>query len=442
LENLVRPVTPPTPEEIDEIVMMLRVLMIPQVILGISTFVSSALNVMQRFVVPQLAPLFYNFGRITAIFVFIPFLGRSPWVLVWGTILGSLAHLLIQIPLTRHLNIKYMPVLDLQDKYFRSMIKLGLPRILGLSAEEIAIGVDRVIAYSLIDYSLTAYELAIRLIVIPMSLFGLTFSIASFPALSRAYIQKNDELFSSIFIRILNQIFFMALPVTVMLLVLRLPITRLFYGILGSNFTWDDTRKVAWVVMFFAVGLTFESIRSFLYKTFYAIHDSRTPLFAAIFVVVGGIVTGILFTNYFSHFDELSVAHLTFNVDYFFDRSNGKAAVGGLALSSSLIYTIESISLMFILNKKYLKLSVYKFVGPLLLKSAIASATAVLAYFLYTLYNDILDTTKTSQIILLTSTTVFASASFYLWLSFLLNVREVEMIEKLVAKIFRVIFRR
>jgi len=252
-----------------------------------------------------------------------------------------------------------MPVLDLQDKYFRSMIKLGLPRILGLSAEEIAIGVDRVIAYSLIDYSLTAYELAIRLIVIPMSLFGLTFSIASFPALSRAYIQKNDELFSSIFIRILNQIFFMALPVTVMLLVLRLPITRLFYGILGSNFTWDDTRKVAWVVMFFAVGLTFESIRSFLYKTFYAIHDSRTPLFAAIFVVVGGIVTGILFTNYFSHFDELSVAHLTFNVDYFFDRSNGKAAVGGLALSSSLIYTIESISLMFILNKKYLKLSVF-----------------------------------------------------------------------------------
>lgn len=437
IDNLIHPVTPPTAEELDRIVTMLRVLMIPQVILGISTYISSSLNVMQRFVVPQLAPLFYNFGRILSILVFIPILGRSPWVLVWGTLLGSIFHLLIQIPLARNLGIKYMPILDFKDKYFKSLLKLGLPRILGLSAEQIAIGVDRIIAYGLVGYSLTAYELGVRLIVIPISLFGMTFATASFPLLSKAYVHGDTSTFQKIFIKVLNQIVFLSLPVTVLLLVLRLPITRLFYGIFGNHFTWDYTRLVAWVVMFFAVGLTFEALRSLLYRTYYAVHNSLIPLLSAIFVVVGGVITGILFTNYFSHFHELSVFDLEFNPEYFLTKSDGIAGVGGLALSGSLIYIVETLFLLLYLNHKYLKIKIKDFVLPLFKKFFISGMTLFLAYFLYTFYNDILDTSRTSQIFFLTTTTVVASMAFYFLLSYELKVEEVEIVDKMASKIYR-----
>jgi len=435
VENIIKPVDMPTQEETDRAVLMLRVLMIPQIILGISTFVSSALNVTQRFIVPQLAPLFYNFGRIAAILIFIPILGKSPWVLVWGTLLGSIFHLLIQLPLSAHLQIRYKPVVDLKDKYFGSIIRLGSPRIIGLSAEQIAVGVDRVIAYGLVGYSLTAYELGIRLIIIPMSLFGMTFSIASFPILSKAYIRKDMDTFRATFLYVLNQIFFLSLPVSILLLVLRLPITRLFYGILGDSFTWDDTRKVAWVVMFFAIGLTFESLRTFIYRTYYALHNSFIPLASAAFVVIGGIITGVLFTNYFSHFNELSIYQLEFNPSYFLSKGDGMAGVGGLAFSASLIYTIEAIVLMIVLNAKYLKLSVREFFGPLVKKSIIAIFTLVLTYLLYSLYNDVLDTSKTPQIFFLTATTTIASILFYLWLSFRFEVKEVEIVWKIIKRI-------
>ena len=62
--ELVQRDVPLTPTEIDTVVGMMRVLLIPQIILGASAFISSGLNIYQRFIVPQLAPLFYNVGRI------------------------------------------------------------------------------------------------------------------------------------------------------------------------------------------------------------------------------------------------------------------------------------------------------------------------------------------------------------------------------------------
>ncbi len=434
IEKVIRPVDPPSSEELSNIILMMRVLMIPQIILGISTYISSSLNVMQRFVVPQLAPLFYNFGRILAIIALVPVLGRSPWVLVWGTLLGAVFHLLIQLPLAIKLNIKYLPVIDLKNKYFHSVLKLGLPRIAGLSAEQIAYGADRFIAYGLIGYSLTAYELSIRLVVIPISLFGMTFATAAFPALSRAYIKHDMVRFKEVFLRVLNQIFFLALPVTSMLLVLRLPITRLFYGIFGGNFTWEYTKLVAWGVMFFALGITFEALRSFIYRTYYALHNSTIPLVSAIFVVIGGITTGILFTNYFSHFNDLSVFNLEWNPKYFLEKSDGLAGIGGLALSSSLIYTVEVIVLSLFLNFKYLKLKYSEMIFPISKKLFIALLTTIFAYFMYAFYNDILDTSKTWQIFFLTTSTVIAASSFYLLLSYEFKVKEVEIVDIIVDK--------
>jgi hypothetical protein len=172
-----------------------------------------------------------------------------------------------------------------------------------------------------------------------------------------------------------------------------------------------------------------------MFKTYYAVNNSLVPLISAIFVVVGGITTGILFTNYFSHFETFSLFNLTFNLDYFLERGSGKAGVGGLALSASLIYTLEFFGLLIYLNYKYLKIKFTRLIFPIFKKIIVATLTTLLTYMLYTLYNDVLDTSKTGQIFVLTTSTVIASFLFYFWLSFFTGIKEIDMIVKVFNKL-------
>ncbi|MDQ7021915.1 MAG: lipid II flippase MurJ [Candidatus Dojkabacteria bacterium] len=108
----------------------MRALLFPQLFLGISVFVSSGLNIYDRYIVPQLSPLFYNIGRIIIVVSFLPLFDYSPWVIVLGAYLGSLLHLLVQLPLFKNLKIKYLPIIDFKDNNLKEVLKLGLPRIL------------------------------------------------------------------------------------------------------------------------------------------------------------------------------------------------------------------------------------------------------------------------------------------------------------------------
>ena len=425
-------------DQANTIVWMMRMLLIPQIILGISAFVSTGLNIHHRFIIPQLAPLFFNLGKIFGVLIIVPLMGGDIWGLVIGTLVGSILHLVVQLPLLRHLNIGFkLFFINFKDRYFKQVIKLGAPRILSLSVEQIAIVVDSVIAFGLTAGSLTAYQLAVRLVSIPLNLFGTTYSIAAFPTLSKLYANGKKEEFSLLINKILNQVFFLAIPVTVMLFVLRIPIVRLVYGILGGNFSWEDTLKVAWIVLFFSLGLSFETMRSALFRIYYAMHDSLTPLISSVVVVVGGVISGILFTQYFSHFNNLTIRELTFNLSYFTTRGDGLSGIGGLALSSSIIFSLEFFFLIFMLWRKGVlgnagQLAIHiakKFVAGLIM--------FIIAYAMLKLWEEILDTARTLPLFVLTATTIASAFMFYIWTCFVLKIPEVELFISFVARSLR-----
>src|SRR5690606_32732493 len=119
LLNLIEPGMSLSESELSIIINMMRVLFIPQVILGASVFISSGLNAYNRYLVPQLAPLFFNIGRIIIMFVLVPLMNFSPWAMVVGVFVGSFLHLGVQIPLVRSLGLNYLFVLNLDNKYIR-----------------------------------------------------------------------------------------------------------------------------------------------------------------------------------------------------------------------------------------------------------------------------------------------------------------------------------
>jgi peptidoglycan biosynthesis protein MviN/MurJ (putative lipid II flippase) len=434
VDVIIKPKEAVSAKQMEEIIQMLRVLMIPQVVLGISVYLSTLLNIYERFLVPQLAPLFYNLGRIAALYVLIPILGQSPWVLVWGTVLGAVAHLLIQLPVVKHLSIKYLPVIDLKDYYVHHLATVAAPRVVAISVEQIGVTVDKFIAFGLVNSALALYNLAIQVVSVPLSLIGSAFATATYPALSKAFNSNDRILASQIFIRIVNQILFFAIPSAILLLVMRVPIARLAYGIFGNQIGFTQTYTIAWVILFFAPGIVFESLRTFIYRTFYAAHDTVRPLIMAIVVLIAGAATGILFSNYLSHFDTFAIQDITFNLSYFWTKESGVAAVGGLALSSTVVFTIEAFIMIYWLNKKYFQAPFADFWKPILRKLIAGFFMLICSYFIYKIWGGLESTEKTIYLLILTITTTASALMVYLGVSWLLRIEEVKVYIKFLSK--------
>lgn len=427
-----------TDGQMNEVVWMMRYLLVPQIILGLSAFFSTWLNIYQRFLVPQLAPLFFNIGKILGIVIIVPLMGGSIWGLVWGTLLGSLLHLLIQVPLLKHLNFSFkLFLIDLKDKNFIKVLKLGVPRIFSLSIEQVAVVVDSIIALGLRVGSLTAYQLAVRLVAFPLGLFGINFAIASYPSFARLHAIGDKKGFSELFYDIIHKILFLSLPLSVVFIVMRVPIVRLVYGIFGGNFSWDDTLLVAWIVLFFSIGLIFEGMRTALFRIYFAVHNSIIPLLSSLFIVVVGITTGILFSNYFSHFNAINLQTFVWDWSYFITKGDGAAGAAGLALSSSFTFTLEFFFLVTILFKKKIVTNFKPFFIGFIKKMFAALIMAIACYLMSKLWEEVLNTTKTVQLIFLSVSTMVSSLMIYIWTCYFLKIEEVDYFINMTSRGFK-----
>ncbi|MBP9758458.1 hypothetical protein KBD45_02085 [Candidatus Dojkabacteria bacterium] len=433
LNTVIKPNQAFTPEELTSAIWMMRTLLFPQLILGISTFYSSGLNIFNRFMLPQLAPFFYNVGRIVGAIILVPYFGVEG--LVWGTLFGALLHLLIQLPLALKLGLRNIFILDFTNPNFITALKVGLPRIIGLGAEYMATAIDKFIAGRFVVGSVVAYTYAVSLITIPLSLFGLTFSVAAFPTLSKYYHSGDYKKFSDLIIQLINNILFLAVPATVVILILRVSLVRLFFGIFGGEFDFQDTYLTAWVVGFFGAGLIFESMRSLLYRVFYAANDTIRPTYTAIFTVVLGMLTGIAFTNYFSHFDQFEFSALSWNPVYFTYSENGKAAIGGLALSSSIVFTLEFFILLYLVNKRIVKLNFKKLKVDLFNKIGAGIVMALMMFSFFKLWGNSEYQTKTLYLVILVVTTVLVGLIGYFWTCYVLKIPEFEAVKKILKKL-------
>ena len=120
-----------TPEGQALTTQILRIILIAQVILGVSGVMVATLQGHQHFLLPALAPSLYNVGIIAGALLLAPRIGI--YGLAWGAVLGSLLGLLIQVPGFWRFGIRYRPRLDLKSPAVRKVGVLTWPRFLNLA---------------------------------------------------------------------------------------------------------------------------------------------------------------------------------------------------------------------------------------------------------------------------------------------------------------------
>jgi putative peptidoglycan lipid II flippase len=303
-------------------VRMTRLMLLSPFFIGLGAVVSAILNGYDEFAVPTIAPLVYNLAIIAAAVFLAPILGVE--ALAIGVAVGALGHLLVQLPKLLRLSGRYDLTLNLRHPGVIEVSKLMAPRTIGLAATQANFVISTVLASVLPAGSVTAYNYAFQLSQVPVAVVGVSVAVALFPTLSHvAALGQVDEVRRQVATS-LRIMFFLAAPLTAVLIVLREPTTAVFYqyGAFGSS----STTETANALMFFSLALFAHSWVQVVARAFYAMHDSVTPVIWAV-VAVG-----------------LNVLLMLWLV--------GPMGVSGLALALSLSSIVEVLGLVWALHRR------------------------------------------------------------------------------------------
>jgi len=307
---------------------LLRIMLPTVVIFGLSGLVMGILNAHQRFWLPAIAPAMYSLGQIGGVLL-LPS-GWGIYRLAVGALLGAMLHFLVQSPGLLRLGGKYSATLGLRIAEVRQVIILMGPRILGVAVVQLNFIVNTIVALSLPEGSVSAVTLAFALMLMPQAAIAQSAAIAAMPTFSaQAALGKLDEL-RLLLAATLRVVLLLAIPATVGLIALRLPLVRFLYE--RGEFTAHSTSLVAWALLWYTAGLVGHSLVEILARAFYALQDTKTP------VLIGSaaMVLNVIFSLTFPHLFE----------------QGGWMPHGGLALANSLATALESIGLLIFIRKR------------------------------------------------------------------------------------------
>ena len=337
------------PTQRAQIVKIARILFAAQGFFVVSYVLTSVLESLRRFLVPALAPLFYNLGIIFGTILLVGKFGLLAPAL--GVLLGSFLHFLIQLPFAVKLGFRFSPKIKL-NKDVKTIGKLALPRIIEVSFLQASKLVELSLASIISTASYTYFTFASTLQFLPVGLFGSSVAKAALPTLARQAGSPSD--FRRTLLGALYQIIFFVAPMATVLIVLRIPLVRLIFG--TDIFSWESTVQTGLVVSAFALGVSFQSAVSLLSRGFYALHDTKTPVIVSIISILVVVVLDFIFIRGFS------------------------LPVWGLALAFSIGAGIQAIVLFYLITKR---IEAENFVSLLIspLKTLIASLGAGSAMF-------------------------------------------------------------
>lgn len=390
-----------TPSQIIIAAKLTRIMLVAQFFFAISSFFSAMLQSYQRFIIPSIAPILYNVGIVLGVYLLYPVLGiYSAGV---GVVFGAFMHMIIQLPLVFKIGYKFRWSFNLRTKGVKELFTLIPARVLTIGVTEIQnLGLG-FFATSLGNLSFVIIRLAVTIITIPIRLFGVPISQASLPFLSEESEEKNVDRFQKLVVQALNQIAFLALPASMLILILRIPIVRLTFG--THNFPWPTTVQTGLAVGIISLSITAQAMVQLLIRAFHALKDTRTPLFITIYTVIA-YLTGSAATVYFTNW-----------------------GVVGIALVTSVVAFVELFFFVFLLNKRA---KIFQTKTLWLPQLKMVSASFLMAVFLYlpfrVLDQLVFNTTKTVELIALTLTTATIGMLVYLYFAALFGVKELALL--------------
>ncbi len=257
---------------------IMRVILVQTTLFGISGVLSSILNAHQHFALPALSPIMLDVGYIFGIFVLVPEMGIVG--MAWGTVLGALLHIVIQIPALLRYNYRYRPRLAVRMAGVLEIIRLMIPRFVTLGTIQFADLFIIRLASGLPVGSTSGYFYAYSLMQVPETLFGTAIAMVVFPTMAEQFNAGDLEGLRTAASRTTRIIWFLTIPAAAGMILLGRPIINLLLQ--GGEFTADSAQLVYGVLVVFSLRVVSESTVEIAARLFYAQHNTLVPMYTYI----------------------------------------------------------------------------------------------------------------------------------------------------------------
>jgi putative peptidoglycan lipid II flippase len=223
----------------------------------------------------------------------------------------------------------------------------------GLGASQITFVVITILATGLPQTgALSAFNLGMLLLQIPLGVIGVPLGIVLLPALSTEVATGTMERFLGVVGRALRLLAFVMLPIAAIGMVLSREVVDLLFNY--AAFDQAAVEMTAAVLLILLIGLAAHSMIAVLARSFYAEQDTLTPVIAAIAAVIVNVV----------------VAYATVS----------PYGLGGLAFAIAAGAWLEASVLLIILRRRHPELDVARLAvtfGRSLVAALVAGALAL-----------------------------------------------------------------
>ena len=321
------------------------------------------LNSHRKFFLSYAAPVLWNVAMIAAL---LGFGGRQDRItlavtLGWASVVGAFLQFAIQLPTV----LRLVPSLRVSLDYTRASVRRVLanftPVFFSRGVVQISAYVDQLLASLLPQGMVALLGYAVTIYTLPVSLFGMAISAAELPEMSSAIGDANE---TAAFLRTrldagLRRIAYFVIPSAAAFLVLGDVIARALFE--SGRFNETDTIFTWGILAGSAVGLLASTLGRLYSSTYYALHDTRTPLRFALIRVTLTTALGYLFA--------IPLPRLL-GVDL-------RWGAAGLTASAGIAGWVEFMLLRSRLNRRIGRTGVSgRFVGALWLSAGVAAAVA------------------------------------------------------------------
>ncbi len=344
--KLIAPGFTENPDKFELTVLLTRIMFPFLLFISFAALTMGTLNTNGIFFTPALAPCFLNIAIIFSV-IFISSYFFNPIVSVAvGVTFGGLLQWLVQVP--RFYKIGFSFGFSPFHPALKKILFLIIPTTVAMAVNQINIFVSTIIASFLPEGSVTYLYYSMRLIQLPIGVFGVAVGTAVLPTLSQHFAEGNRYGLAQDFSFALRFLFFLTIPCIFGLIMLSEPIVNTLFQ--RGAFDLIATKNTAMALLFYSIGILGTVGSRTITATFYSLQDTKTPVICAI--------SG-MFINIFASFMLMhSMKH------------------NGLALAYSLSATVQFFMLSFFIQRKIPEFS-FTLIFPSFFKSTISALISV-----------------------------------------------------------------
>ena len=337
-------------------VSMMQVIAVNPFIFAVAAVIASIQQAVGRFMFCALAPMLYNVGIIIGTVWFTGGVNLFGWQIfdggimgvALGVVLGSFLQLIVSAVGLAGLGFDYNFKIYWRNKGFRKVLSLLPARSVDQGMDYVVSLVEVNLASRLADGTVRAYQQALTLHMMPINLIGVAISNAAFPQLTEHLGEGRNDLFQKDLRSLLRIIFWMALPMSVVIFFTR--------GYVVHFISNGGVPLIAGILGCLVVAILFRTIYHMAARAFYARQDTKTPLYISIFSITLNIILAIVLSMVL------------------------KMGAYGLAWAQSTVAVLEVVVLLAVMNRQMPKLFDMTFVRAIFKMIIAGTITGVVCY--------------------------------------------------------------